>query len=380
MGATAPLFLELSGSARERGRRHGEGARSQVRAAVDFYTEHSRRLSGRDLADHADRIGGWRAEIGRQAPDLLDEMDGIAEGAGVSADAVLLLNARADLGHLREPAATRTEARRHRDRGSSLALLGAATGDEHVYVARNWDWYPDAGEWSVVLRIVQPPKPTLIVEAEAGQVGGDGANSAGLALAVTGLDGPGAASGLPRAVLSRAILDCHDLHGALRAVLLMPRCAPASLLLAHRDGAAVALESQAAGARWRQPDGGVLVQGDHHQDELPADLRDDHRPVIVDSLYRVPIVRQRAAAARLAVGSGGVLRAVAGALSDHVGYPAAVCRHDDQRWPGDDGMATLRSSITDLTTGEHRLAAGNPCEYDHELIPWNLYEDEDGTR
>ena len=63
---------------------------------------------------------------------------------------------------------------------------------------------------------------------------------------------------------------------------------------------------------------------------------------------------------------------IAGALSDHVGYPRSVCRHPDSQEGGD--LKTVAASNVDLTTGEYLIAAGNPCEYQFEPLPWKLYD------
>jgi isopenicillin-N N-acyltransferase-like protein len=114
------------------------------------------------------RVGPWRKLVADHAPDLLEEMDGIAAGAGVHPDEVLALNARGEIA--RNHASGFTEM----DGCSSFVLLPEATGDGHVYCGQNWDWRAETEATTVLVRIVQPPKPTVIMQVEAGQVGRHG--------------------------------------------------------------------------------------------------------------------------------------------------------------------------------------------------------------
>jgi isopenicillin-N N-acyltransferase-like protein len=130
----------------------------------------------------------WRPIVEDAAPHLLQEMDGIAAGAGVTPGDILALNARGEIVRSHDSAFTRMAAG-EADGCSSFALLPEATGDGHTYCGQNWDWRAGTEPTTVVVRVVQPPKPTVIMQVEAGQVGRHGVNSAGIALNANGLDG-----------------------------------------------------------------------------------------------------------------------------------------------------------------------------------------------
>ncbi|NED79954.1 acyl-coenzyme A--6-aminopenicillanic-acid-acyltransferase form, partial [Streptomyces sp. SID11233] len=132
-----------------------------------------------------------------------------AEGAGTGLADVLALNARGEVLYDKSFAAmAAADAAEEPAEGcTSFAAYGAASGDGHVWAGQNWDWRAQAGETVVMLRVVQPPKPTLLMQVEAGQIGRQGANSAGIALNANGLGGRFDASvGLPQTVVRRAVL------------------------------------------------------------------------------------------------------------------------------------------------------------------------------
>ena len=77
--------VECKGSAREMGRQYGEQAREEIRDNVAFW-------GGGRLKPNAGFLDNVRGVLGRFIPEVLEEMEGMAEGAGVSLDSVLLMN------------------------------------------------------------------------------------------------------------------------------------------------------------------------------------------------------------------------------------------------------------------------------------------------
>lgn len=85
------LHMKLSGSARERGLAQGEAFRAPIRELLEL--SKSMFLSGVKLEDAEfwlDRMRGYTRE---HEPGLVEEMDGVAAGAGISAEDAFLLNA-----------------------------------------------------------------------------------------------------------------------------------------------------------------------------------------------------------------------------------------------------------------------------------------------
>jgi isopenicillin-N N-acyltransferase-like protein len=372
-GRSIPL-IEISGTPTERGRAYGEAARQEIARSLGYYREAFGVSSGLAWPDVLTRARLWRGVVADAAPDLLAEMDGIAEGAGVSADDLLALNARGEIVRSADSefAAMVDEPV---DGCSSFALLPEATGDGHVYVGQNWDWRVGTEDTTVMVRVVQPPKPTIVMQVEAGQVGRHGANSAGIALNANGLDGRfGAPLGLPQPFLRRLILDSASMRDALRVPFEVHQHIATNLLFAHRDGIAIDLETTPRGHTWGYPTGGVLAHGNHYQYGVPAALGDGYRLSSVDSLYRLPILERGLAGTRSVSGSDAVRKVVADTMSDHFDRPFGVCAHPD---PADQPVRrskTIMSSLVDLTAGEYRVIVGNPCESEYQLLPWHLHD------
>ncbi len=368
---TLPL-IEIAGAPRERGRAYGEQARQQIHASLAYYQE---AMSGRSLSwDEAiRRAGQWRPVVAGFAPDLLEEVAGIAEGAGLTQAEILALNARSEL--------LAAAADIGREECTSFALTPEASGDGHSYCGQNWDWRAGAQQSVIMLRVQAPGKPTVIMQIEAGQVGRQGANSAGIGLNANGLQSPPISGlGVPQPFIRRRVLEAATFPAALHVIFGVRQHIAANLLLTHRDGFAINLETTPERHGWLYPDDGILVHGNHFQAFLPAAMAATYRPSSADSLYRVPRLAEALRAARNEDSSAGARKVIAAGLRDHFGQPESVCCHPDPAEQPVDRWQTVSSSIVDLTTGEYLVAAGPPCATEYAQLPWNLYDDQGHER
>src|SRR5262249_18704675 len=82
---TAP-YLELPAGARARGRAHGETHRDLVRAHLETWMAHldgGRAVAPRAYLDRFINDTDFLPAVRRWPPDLIEEVEGIAEGAGL---------------------------------------------------------------------------------------------------------------------------------------------------------------------------------------------------------------------------------------------------------------------------------------------------------
>ncbi|MFD9909909.1 C45 family autoproteolytic acyltransferase/hydolase [Streptomyces sp. NPDC059063] len=370
--------VEISGTPTERGRQYGEAVRPQLRAALAYYEAAFGQSAGLTWDQVTARAARWLTPVRDYAPHLVEEMEGIAQGAGVTLLDVLALNARGEVIYDRSFKDLTPDDQGEgeaSDGCTSFAAYGPASGDGHVYAGQNWDWRAGVADTVVMLRIVQPPKPTLIMQVEAGQVGRQGANSAGIALNANGLGGRFSDTvGLPQTVVRRSVLDQHAITDAVHVLCRTRAHIASNALLTCREGFAVDLETTPAGHGWMYPTDGLLVHGNHYQAGVPAALAPDYRPLSPDSLVRVPRAEEGLRALRASTGPDESVKIIKQALSDHLGHPESLCTHPDPRRPEIRRWATLVSSCVDLTTGDYRVTAGTPCDHDYQHLPWNLYD------
>ncbi|GAA2214088.1 C45 family autoproteolytic acyltransferase/hydolase [Nonomuraea monospora] len=373
MSRTSLPLVEISGTPRERGRQYGEQARERIQRSLTYYAEAFGHSSGLSWEQVLRRAARWAGPSKAFAPELAEEMAGIAEGAGVGFLDVLALNARGEI--IYDTTFSAMEA----DGCTSFALMGEATGDGHVYAGQNWDWREGVSGTLMVLRVVQPGRPTVIMHVEAGQVGRQGANSAGIALNANGLGGRFDDSvGVPQTLIRRRVLDSGNLSAALETLTETKAHIASNALVTHRAGFAIDLETTPGAVGWMYPADGLLVHGNHYQAFVPPQLAAHYRPGAADSLVRVPRAEGGLRTVREASGSDEARKRIRAAMSDHLGHPESLCTHPDPARPAVERWATLLSSCVDLTTGDYLIAAGTPCDHEYERVPWNLYDGPEG--
>lgn len=115
--------VECKGTPRQMGRQYGEQAQEEIRDNVAFW-------GGGRLKANAGFLDNVLGVLGRFVPDALEEMEGIAEGAGVSLDSVLLMNHVNTFGEeLASPGCT------------SFAISGGPDGPVLAFPGRSTCWW-----------------------------------------------------------------------------------------------------------------------------------------------------------------------------------------------------------------------------------------------
>src|SRR5438445_1970226 len=364
--------IEVSGDRREIGRQHGEAARARIRTSIGFYQQSFKKASGLSWDEILQQAPRWTPIVEEFLPGIGEELRGIAEGAGARYEEVLALNARGELSHSNPFA----ESEENAEGCSSYAILPEASADGHTYAGQNWDWLAETAETVILLKITQPGKPSLFMQTEAGKIGRHGANSAGIALNANGLGarfGKGVA--IPQPFIRRKILESTEMQSALKAVFDSRQSVCTNLVITHRDGFSIDLETTPGRHGWMYPTDGILAHTNHFVAFVPEQIAATYRPFSVNSLWRLPRLTEGLRAAKRPGDSAEVRGAIGAALRDHFGYPNSVCKHGDEASQGTDLNQTIASSIVDLTTGEYWLAAGNPCEGEYRKLPWNIYDE-----
>lgn len=371
---TLPV-IEISGSPVQRGQQYGEAVRDRIHTALGYYEAAFGASSGLTWEQVTARAARWLEPVQTQAPHLVEEMRGIADGAGTGLLDVLALNARGEV--LYDESFAQMAAEPELVEGcTSFAAYGEASGDGHVRAGQNWDWRAMVADTVVMLRIVQPPAPTIVMQVEAGQIGRQGANSAGIALNANGLGGRfDDAVGLPQTVVRRNVLDQTCITDVLELLCRTQAHIASNVLLTCREGFAIDLETTPAGHGWMYPADGLLVHGNDYQAGVPARLAAaGYRPRSADSLVRVPRAQAGLKALREATSPEESRKVIRQAMSDHFGFPESLCTHPDPRMPSLRRATTLVSSCVDLTSGDYHVTAGTPCNHEYQHLPWNLYD------
>ena len=278
--AVAPdAIVDVSGSGRDRGRAHGEILRGRIADALDRWDAEVGERMGIPAARHvAGLLAATRflPAIESATPDLLEEVRGIAEGAGASFERILAYN-------LMDEEWWYSQARGHRHACSLVAVAG---GDGRAAIlAQNMDLPAVMDGGQTILRSTAPDGSRTVVLTAAGLIGLTGCNSGGLGVCVNTLSmlhhSP---EGLPVAFVLRGLLERRSPAGAEAFLRAVPHASGQHYAVACGDEAA-GFECSAGGVVSSDGGAGRFWHTNHPlasrdldpADEEPGGTADSHR-------------------------------------------------------------------------------------------------------
>ncbi|MFI5953261.1 C45 family autoproteolytic acyltransferase/hydolase [Cryptosporangium sp. NPDC051539] len=319
-------MFTFTGDPYSRGVQHGRERAEQIR----------RRLAQQPRLP----VQPWIAATAVAAPHLVQEMEGIAAGAGTPFEDIFRLNCfeAFDLVEMVE-------------RGGCTAVVYAAEG--RTVAAQNWDANAELAAGLAVHLQRDPQRPDVVVLASPGGLGWIGMNEHGVALVTNDLMGGTTALTAPSQVIRRLLLEERSAEDALARALSVLHPALRSYLLADGSGQLISLEARAGGEAAVARSGSVLTHTNHAKTTPGRDAEDAElqRRVYPSSAHRD--TRAATLAQDLPSGTGALPRL----LADHDGHPLSICRHES----ADEATITAASVIFDCTGRRADFALGYAC-------------------
>ncbi len=334
----------------KRGQAYGEAARGRIETNIAAYRELFHRTTGETWEGTVDRGAPFILKAKAFAPDLLEEIQGIAEGADRAFEDIFLLNARSEI--LFNPQVLAQEC-------TTIAALPEATKSGDMLLAQNWDWYNEMLDCQVILKVgPREGKPALITFTEAGQLAKIGMNAAGIGLVVNNLISDHPCTGVPWIFLTRRILESSYLAQALGYVLNTGRAHSINFLIGYADGEAVNLETSPVEEHLLWPENGICVHTNHYL--KPGRNFRDLKPL--RDPFLSTYLRCRRAQKRMTELKGDIdVQAIQGILKDHMDKPFSVCLHRNPAVEPLLQIGTCLSIVMNLSRRQIHYTLGNPC-------------------
>jgi len=356
-------IVRASGGPRERGRSYGAAARERVHRSIELYDAVFRHYAELGWSEVRDRAGAYVEWFDDTDVQLLPELEGIAEGAGVDAEDVLALNVRTEVMFGLDTRAARAAAKEC----TAIGVEGARAAGGRVLVAQNWDWKPATRETCVLLAMRPTGRPAFVTLVEAGLLAKVGMNDAGLALATNALTSSRdrGAPGVPYHAILRRLLTSHTHEEAVAEVTQRRRASSANYLLGSQRGGITDLEVGPGGrdTAWTAP-GELVCHANHF-------VRPD-RPFKDLALLDGRESPRRQASAEDTLGSGSVdVDSIERALRAHAGPDrgeGSVCAHGDATERQEADYVTIAGIVMDPEDATMHLTHGNPCEAPFERL------------
>jgi isopenicillin-N N-acyltransferase like protein len=318
-------LIEISGPPRERGQQYGRQAADRIRKGTSHYFAQLKELS-LDAGGVAELVRDYLPVIEAFEPTYIEEMRGIAEGAGVPFEDIALLNARTEILKLAKPEVrARLRTPDEPDGCTGVVVLPQASGSGRLIHAQNWDWKRECAETAVVLNVRREDGPDLMTFTEAGALGRCGFNAVGIAITANYLecDRDYRRVGVPLALIRRKVLESEHVALAMRTVYCTSKSAANNMIISHREGVAIDFECAPDETFQVHPDRGLLVHANHFVSPVAlGKLRDTGIANTPDSLYRDIRVRELLQPHLGAI----TFDTVKAALFDDFADPWSVCR------------------------------------------------------
>jgi len=366
---TAPIpMLEIRGSHREVGRQIGERMKPVLEAMSPMLRQGLPPGVTWEQMQHQGQL--YLAHSRAVYPQYIDELAGIAEGAGLPFEELFLEMCE----ELWEPAAWRDavpdSAQPQADVRSGLPLergctdllaRGRATADGSTLVAHTNDLSPEVENALVILKVQAGDEPEFLGVSVGGVGYSAGFNAAGISMTGNQVACNDIRPGVPRLLIVRALLAARRLEEAMNACLLPQRASNYNNVIADVYGEAYSMEGSATDCEPLYIEGDLLAHANHYISPAMRHFEAD-RNDIGGSVYRhhraLRLLRENYG--RL---SPELLQTL---LADHANYPGSLCKHGLE-------SATVFSLVIHLNERRAWIGRGRPCQttyYEYRLEPW----------
>lgn len=298
------------------------------------------------------------------APELLETLRGIADGAKADFNGVCFNNFADDVvvGRMLRGC-------------TSFAAMGEATKDGETIVGQSVDGPPMTEDNFALLKIKPNEGPQILsLITNAGALGCKGINSAGLGiyqhlalhkdtLACNNIR-------IPHLVILNKALASENIGKAFGAVTSGVQVsgigAMTSVLMASREGDSLCVEAVPDDLGVLYPERGIIVHSNHFETERfkSGDLMATFVP---DSWIRSKRLKTLMEKHHGEI-SVDLMKEL---MKDHNNYPGSICRHIDKKAPPTQIIfKTCATVISNLSENKMHISWGNPCE--NEFMEYNL--------
>lgn len=356
-GRTFPAF-RFTGSHRDIGRQYGETCRELVQQHLALALDRLHSKSATDSATALERALRYRPFVQQYAAFFDDEIQGVAEGAGLSLAEAYLLQLRA------EAAGSVIDEQTLADNQecTTFAALAGTTSNGVALIGQNADlpaFYRDIG---VVAEIRPEPlpgseqaHPAVLMLLPAGQVSYIGINDVGMGVFANFVTCDGWQLGFPRYFLSRLMLTKDSVDDSIALVRGMRRASSRNLIALDAHGTAADLETTPTQDARLDPEDGLLAHSNHFVAESLHGEERSRGAHLSNSRVRLERMRELLRARRGEIDAG----SMQDVMRDRACHPDNLSRSlGDQ----DNDIITFASVIAEPTEGRMSVAVGPPHE------------------
>ena len=337
------IKYERGASPNEWGRLHGETYREAIHELVEIRTGLMREKNSGLTDDAIKQLATEQWEATRKLDQaLFDEIQGIAEGANLSIEAIVIVNNYTDFRDIEVA-----------DQGCSMVFVNESA----PIAGQTWDMHGSAKNYVCVID-VEGPADRQIVFSLVGCVGMMGYSSSGTMIGVNNINTDGARPGAMWPAIVRKTLQQNSLATMRKELTSSPVTSGHNYLIAD----------QSAGEMWEvMPDLSEKVLDSTNHSRIfhtnhclgeQAQLR-EHKLAHNSTTYeRYDLIKKK-------IDSLTSFEDVYGLLNDHENYPRSICSNFQS--DSQDPSVTCGGAIGNLQTGQVKMWRGDEL-YDDNFV------------
>ena len=278
-------------------------------------------------------------------PKYVEELKGIAQGANVSFDDVAIVNAMEAV----------TMDALHLTKCTSMAVNQERTCNDHVLVAHNEDWVPEDEDDVYMIHARPIDEAPFLAMTYGALLPNIGLNAYGIAQCCDSVYPSDSRIGIPRVLVSRAVLAARTPGEAISHTLIRQRAAGYNHLIAHESGELYNVEVSARRFALLSTQDGMLAHTNHYLDPQMQAIETD-----TDELISTR-VRYFRALHLLNLTPKHTFHTLQAIQRDHVNHPDSICNHANLAENPLDREKTITALVIDLTNRQIHATSGNPC-------------------
>ncbi|MCH1625779.1 C45 family peptidase [Fredinandcohnia sp. SECRCQ15] len=346
--------LQLTGSPRQIGEMHGSQGKEEVIQSLETYESLFYGYSQINWKDAREIALEHLPAIESYNPDFIEEMEGVANGAAVDFEDILVLNTRSEI--------ALTGRNIFSDGCTAIAVTPPTSMD--TIIGQNWDWKIAQTKSLLLLEIEQENKPSIKMITEGGIIGKIGFNSAGIGVCLNALLTNRKSNQIPIHLGLRSVLNSYTLHEAVAKINHGQMASAANFLVASHEGEGQAMaaniEVSPFGIDFSANPEGMVVHTNHIcSAALKKHLTDMNEFIFEDSMIRKSRAEQliySKVRAKEMIDE----QCFKAWLSDRFNYPNSINSHVNIGAPEHRQMETVFSIIMNLSKQEMLLCVGKP--------------------
>lgn len=328
-------LIEAAGSAFELGLAHGH----QATDLVEGYLRLIEKSTGRDRSVLAGGAMSFVERIEALSPAYLEEVRGLAEGAGITFEEAMICQVRG--------AAVRGI---DYEGCTAFALTGEATRQGKTLAGQNQDLGAEFADVGIVLHLApNDSRPRVTMFTFAGQLGYMGTNEHGVSHFANGLGNAAYQPGLTHYPLKRRCFEMSNVAECVNILRQHRVCSAGNMVFCDGEGDIADVEIRPEGiAVFDDTRPCQRLHTNHYISNEFTSHEDNNTP---DSVPRLDRIRE------LVAQSWGdiTVDTMKQVLADHEGDPGAICRH------GEKGSFSVAGYIADASERVLHVRRGFGC-------------------